>query len=79
MWRMERAPFMQAGAHLAQAIEVEPDYAAAHAWYAYWHVFLVGQAWTENPAEVMAAGGTFAERAVVTAPCSLCLLPLSCL
>jgi len=68
MWRMERAPFMQAGAHLAQAIEVEPDYAAAHAWYAYWHVFLVGQAWTENPAEVMAAGGTFAERAVVLDP-----------
>ena len=68
MWRMERAPFMQAGVHLARAIEVEPDYAAAHAWYAYWHVFLVGQGWTENPAEVMAAGGTFAERAIVLDP-----------
>ena len=31
MWRMERAPFMQAGEHLARAIELEPDYAAAYA------------------------------------------------
>ena len=50
MWRMERAPFMQAGEHLARAIELEPDYAAAYAWYAYWHVFLVGQGWAEDPA-----------------------------
>ena len=68
MWRMERTPFMQAGTHLARAIEVEPDYAAAHAWYAYWHVFLVGQGWTESPGEIMAAGGALAERAIVLDP-----------
>ncbi|HUB10503.1 MAG TPA: BTAD domain-containing putative transcriptional regulator [Acetobacteraceae bacterium] len=68
MWRMERAPFMQAGSYLARAIEVEPDYAAAHAWYAYWHVFLVGQGWAEDPAKVMAAGGALAERAIVLDP-----------
>jgi len=68
MWRMERAPFMQAGEHLARAIELEPDYAAAYAWYAYWHVFLVGQGWAADPASVMAAGGTFAERAIVLDP-----------
>jgi DNA-binding SARP family transcriptional activator/TolB-like protein len=68
MWRMERAPFMQAGQHLARAIELEPDYAAAYAWYAYWHVFLVGQGWTEDPASVMAAAGTLAERAIVLDP-----------
>lgn len=68
MWRMERAPFMQAGEHLARAIELEPDYAAAYAWYAYWHVFLVGQGWAADPAAVMAAGGTFAERAIVLDP-----------
>jgi tetratricopeptide (TPR) repeat protein len=59
---------MQAGEHLARAIELEPDYAAAYAWYAYWHVFLVGQGWTDDPASVMAAGGTFAERAIVLDP-----------
>jgi DNA-binding SARP family transcriptional activator/TolB-like protein len=68
MWRMERASFMQAGEHLARAIELESDYAAAYAWYAYWHVFLVGQGWAEDPAAVMAAGGTFAERAIVLDP-----------
>ncbi|HLB98196.1 MAG TPA: BTAD domain-containing putative transcriptional regulator, partial [Acetobacteraceae bacterium] len=30
--RLEREPFMQAGAYLNRAIELEPDYAAAHAW-----------------------------------------------
>ena len=47
--RMERGPFMQAGEYLAHAIELEPDYAAAHAWYAYWHIFLVGQGWADDP------------------------------
>ncbi len=47
--RMEREPFLRAGALLAQAIEAEPDYAGAHAWYAYWHVFLVGQGWADDP------------------------------
>ena len=48
MNRLEREPYMQAGTYLARAIELEPEYAAAHAWYAYWHIFLVGQGWTEN-------------------------------
>ena len=42
--RMERGPFMRAGEYLSHAIELEPDYAAAYAWYAYWQMFLVGQA-----------------------------------
>src|SRR5271156_1362989 len=41
--RLERESFEQAGDHLAAAIALEPDYAAAHAWYAYWHAFMVGQ------------------------------------
>ena len=36
--RLERPLFMQAGDLLRQAIALEPEYAAAHAWYAYWHV-----------------------------------------
>ena len=43
--------------YLAQAIELEPDYAAAYAWYAYWHVFLVGQGWAEDPRAVMERAG----------------------
>ncbi|HME25315.1 MAG TPA: BTAD domain-containing putative transcriptional regulator [Acetobacteraceae bacterium] len=68
MGRMERGPYMQAGEHLARAIELEPDYAAAYAWYAYWHVFFVGQGWADDPGAMMAEGGSLAERAIVLDP-----------
>ncbi len=66
--RMERAPFMMAGEFLARAIELEPDYASAHAWYAYWHVFLVGQDWAADAAAMMQASGELAERAILLDP-----------
>jgi DNA-binding SARP family transcriptional activator/TolB-like protein len=66
--RMEREAFMRAGECLSQAIELEPDYAAAYAWHAYWQVFLVGQGWTEDPAAVMHEAGQHAERAVMLDP-----------
>jgi DNA-binding SARP family transcriptional activator/TolB-like protein len=65
MNRMEREPFMQAGIYLARAIELEPEYAAAHAWYAYWHVFLVGQDWADDAKAMMQQGGELAERAIM--------------
>jgi tetratricopeptide (TPR) repeat protein len=68
MWRLERSQFIQAGDYLARAIELEPDYAAAYAWYAYWNAFLVGQAWTEEPRQVMERAGQYAERAIVLDP-----------
>ncbi|HEX2941998.1 MAG TPA: BTAD domain-containing putative transcriptional regulator [Rhodopila sp.] len=68
MSRMERESFMQAGRHLAQAITLEPDYAAAYAWYAYWHIFLVGQDWAEMPQAMMERAGELAERAIVLDP-----------
>jgi TolB-like protein len=68
MWRLEREPFMQAGEYLAHAIELEPDYAAAYAWYAYWNAFLVGQTWTGDHREVMERSGQLAERAIVLDP-----------
>ena len=66
--RLERPLFMQAGDLLRQAIAQEPDYAAAHAWYAYWQMFLVGQAWTKDPPAVMAEAGRLAERAIMLDP-----------
>ena len=66
--RMEREPLMQAGGLLAQAIEAEPDYASAHAWYAYWHIFFVGQGWADDPQGALAAAGQHAERAVTLDP-----------
>jgi len=66
--RLDREPFMQAGAYLARAIELEPDYAASHAWYAYWQMFLVGQDWASDPRAVMEEAGQLAERAIVLDP-----------
>ncbi len=66
--RMEHGPFLEAGKHLAEAIKLEPDYAAAHAWYAYWHVFLVGQDWADHPLAMMEKAGELAERAIILDP-----------
>src|ERR1700688_1945059 len=53
MTRLDRDSFLQAGDYLAQAIALEPDFAASHAWYAYWHTFLVGQDWSTDPHQTM--------------------------
>ncbi len=66
--RMEHAPFMQAGDYLRRAIELEPEYAAAYAWHAYWHVFLVGQGWADNPRATIEEAGALAERAIALDP-----------
>ena len=68
MTRLVRDSFLQAGDYLAQAIALEPDYGSAHAWYAYWHTFLVGQDWSSDPHETMTRGGELAERAIVLDP-----------
>jgi DNA-binding SARP family transcriptional activator/TolB-like protein len=68
MGRMEHGPYVQAGQHLADAIALEPDYAAAYAWYAYWHIFLVGQDWADHPKAMMEKAGDLAERAIVLDP-----------
>ena len=66
--RLERDSFSRAGEYLARAIELEPDYAAAHAWYAYWHTFLVGQHWASDPVATLSRAGELAERAIVLDP-----------
>ncbi len=66
--RLEKPLFMQAGDLLRQAMAQEPDYAAAHTWAAYWHIFLVGQGWSRDAASSMAEAGRLAERAVSLDP-----------
>lgn len=66
--RLEHDPFMEAGELLRQAIGQEPDYAAAHAWYAYWQMFLLGQSWTTDPTEVLVAAEAAAGRAITLDP-----------
>ena len=62
--RLERSNFQNAGSLLRQAIAQEPEYAAAHAAYAYWNLFLLLQNWTTDRAATRAEASLHAERAV---------------
>ena len=66
--RLDREPFMQAGELLRHAVAQEPDYAAAHAWFAYWLMFLVGQGWSPDPEAAMIEAGRLADRAITLDP-----------
>jgi TolB-like protein/tetratricopeptide (TPR) repeat protein len=68
IYRLERTGFFNAGKLLHAALAADPTNAAAHAWYAYWHLFLVGQGWAESPAEAAARGGEMSEQAVTLDP-----------
>ncbi|MBV8400151.1 MAG: hypothetical protein JOZ17_15640, partial [Acetobacteraceae bacterium] len=66
--RMEKKLFLQAGDFLRQAVSIEPEYAAAHAWYAYWYNFLVGQGWAEDPDGALEQAGILAQKAIALDP-----------
>jgi len=64
IYRLEPTSFRAAGTALAEAVALDPEYAAAHAWWACWHMFLVGQNWATNPELAMERAGELAERAI---------------
>lgn len=64
IFRLDQSTFMRARALLAKSIELDPGYAAAHGWMAYWSIMAVGQGWVTNPRDVMTLAGTSAERAI---------------
>jgi len=68
IYRLNPGEFRAAGELLAQAVELDADYAAAHAWWACWHLFQVGQGWTEDAAIAMARAGELATRAIALDP-----------
>ena len=68
IYRLEPAGFNAAGELLAAAAALEPGNAAVHAWWAYWHLFLVGQGWSEDPVGATQRAGELAERAVTLDP-----------
>jgi len=61
--RMERPAFMAAEAYLRRAIELEPDFAPAHAFLGVWHALLANQGWAD-PAELAEEAGRLADRAI---------------
>ena len=68
IYRLEPIGFHAAGKSLAAATSLDPGNAAAHAWWAYWHLFLVGQAWAKDSKAATLRAGELAERAVTLDP-----------
>lgn len=68
VYRLDPAGYREAGVLLQRAIALDPSYPAAHAWLAYWHLFLVGQGWTEQGSTSIMLAESLAERAVVLDP-----------
>jgi tetratricopeptide (TPR) repeat protein len=68
IYRLERGNFRAAGALLEHALAADPGNSVAHAWYAYWHLFLVGQGWAEDAMQATLRGAALAERAVTLDP-----------
>ncbi len=68
IYRLDRSGFRAAGEMLEEALALDPGNAAAHAWLAHWHLFLVGQGWAEDPDAATRRAGGLAERAVTLDP-----------
>jgi TolB-like protein len=68
MYRLDYDSFMEGGRLIEEAIAAEPYYGAAHAWFALWNVFLVGQGWAKEPAASIAGAERAAERAILLDP-----------
>jgi DNA-binding SARP family transcriptional activator len=68
IYRLDRESYELAGTLLTEATKLEPDYAPAFAWHAYWHLFLVGQGWAPAGEEVLAKSEELASRAVALDP-----------
>ncbi len=68
IYRLEQSKFMRARELLGRAIELDPDFAAAHAWLAYWAIMAFGQGWAASASEVISLAGNAAERAILLDP-----------
>jgi tetratricopeptide (TPR) repeat protein len=75
--RLEPSGFHAAGETLGTALSLEPDNAVAQAWWAYWHLLLVGQGWADDPAAAIQRADELATRAVMLDPADARVLALA--
>ena len=68
MFRLGSDDFAAAGKLLAEAVALEPDYPAAHAWRGYWLMLCVSQGWDAGSPGLQAAASRHAERAITLDP-----------
>jgi DNA-binding SARP family transcriptional activator len=68
IYRLDPVGFRAAGQMLEAAVAAEPGNATAYAWWAYWHLFHVGQGWAKDPTAATFRAGELAERAITLDP-----------
>ena len=68
IFRLDQPKFMRARDLLSRAIELDPDFSAAHAWLAYWGIMAVGQGWAKNGVDIFQLAGDSADRAILLDP-----------
>lgn len=68
IYRLERENFLKAGDLLSEAVALDRNYGAAHAWWAYWHLLLIGQGWAEDPGAATAQTWELTQRAITLDP-----------
>ena len=64
IYRLDQKGFHDAGELLEASLGIDPGNARAHAWLAYWNMFLVGQGWAQDVPAATARAAEVAERAV---------------
>ncbi len=68
IYRLDEVGFRAAGEMLEEALRLDPGNAAAHAWLAHYHIFLVGQGWAVDADAAIRRACALAERAVTLDP-----------
>lgn len=68
IYRLDRLAFHGAGTLLESALRADPGQIDALAWFAYWHLFLVGQGWAGDPGAATSRAALLADTAVSLDP-----------
>jgi tetratricopeptide (TPR) repeat protein len=68
MGRLRRDAFDEAGALITRAMASEPDFAVAHAWYAFWLTLQASQGWSYDLTALRHEAGGHIERAITIDP-----------
>ncbi len=64
LYRLSHDEFMQAGELLARAIKLDPGFAAAYTWRAWWYLWKFGQGWMADPESEKHEAGRMAQAAL---------------
>jgi len=64
LYRLSHEEFMQAGDLLAKAITLDPGFAAAYTWRAWWYLWKFGQGWMADPESEKHEAGRMAQAAL---------------